>query len=209
MISVNGGYVFGCALNPRKCRISGGKVENRGSSLSVFLTFTNPLPSALPAAGSSIPCGLGDFRFFLFITVPLSMTPSSPVATSPGAGSRATLPPLEGSEAETTFGPNPLSFLFLFKIVSLSCASSIIACSISGNPGSSALKSSFFSTTSRHFVLAIMVAVLGTSIRIPISPKNAPGFSSAYVASPSRDVTATAPLTSQYIAFASSPSVKM
>lgn len=61
---MKGEYVFGCALIPRKWRISGGSVENRGNSFSVCRTLTRPLPNALPAAGSSmLPLGLGDFLF--------------------------------------------------------------------------------------------------------------------------------------------------
>jgi hypothetical protein len=82
-----------------------------------------------------------------------------------------------------------------------------MAFSTSGYLGSSFCKSSLFSLTSKLRTVATIEAVRGMSIKIPISPKNEPGLSSAYVLSPSMLVTLTLPRTSQYIAFASSPSL--
>jgi hypothetical protein len=66
-----------------------------------------------------------------------------------------------------------------------------------------------FNDRIKQFVFETTFAVRGQSNRTPISPKYVPGFNEAYVASPSNDLMHTRPFTSQYIAFASSPSVIM
>ena len=176
--------------------------------MSSCLTLTKPSPKALEVAASTR-LGDGDFRF-LFPCAPLARAVcTSVISVSPSSDVLARFSPRPRDCCRSSLCGGSFSLFFLLSIDSRSCASSRMARSTSGKPGNSFAKSSFFSTTSKHLSRATMVAVRGIDMRIPISPKKAPGFNSAYVLSPSLDVTATAPRTNQYIALASSPSVNI
>lgn len=103
-----------------------------------------------------------------------------------------------------------ISFLFFLScMASLSWASSLILLSINGYDFNTELRASLVNTPANTLVLATTVAVLGRLNKIPISPKKLPPANSAYMDSPSVEVTLTVPFKIQYIDFDGSPFLMM